>query len=111
MTLEKIKRNHYCSPDADTCGHFSRRQARKIIRMERSHVRSLIKEGSLNRRDRFICNHCGTSIKLEDWLWLQCGGLRCQKCSTDFMGVSFVAKTSIKSPKGKRAFLYTGILI
>ena len=106
MTLEKKKRNHYRIFTADTYGHFSRRQARKAIRKERSSIRLLIKNRVMSKRERFICNHCKKVLKITDWLWEQCGCIQCPECNTEIMGIGFTDTVLIESPKAKRAFRY-----
>jgi DNA-directed RNA polymerase subunit RPC12/RpoP len=90
MTMEKKKRAHCLSPDAYKHGRFSRREVRKYIRSERKLIRSLIKKGWLRKGERFICNHCGKAIRLEDWLWEQCGVIRCPECNDWIMGIGFL---------------------
>jgi DNA-directed RNA polymerase subunit RPC12/RpoP len=87
MTLEKKKRNHCLSPDAYKHGRFSRREIRKYIRNERKNVRFMTKSGLLQKRERFICTHCGKAIRMENWLWEQGGIIRCPECNDWIMDI------------------------
>jgi DNA-directed RNA polymerase subunit RPC12/RpoP len=106
VTIEKKKRNHCLHPHAYKHGHFSRREVRKYIRSERKSVRLMIKKGKLRNRERFVCNHCGKPIRLEDWLWEQGGVIRCPECIDWIMDIEFLNRIIIEAPMAKRAFLY-----
>jgi DNA-directed RNA polymerase subunit RPC12/RpoP len=63
----------------------------------------MIKKGQLQKRERFVCNHCGKAIRLEDWLWEQGGIIRCPECDEWIMDIRFMDRVVVMAPKAKRA--------
>jgi hypothetical protein len=106
MTMEKKKREHFLRPDAFYHGHFSRQELRKYIRSERKSVCLMTKKGLLQKRERFVCNHCRKAIRLEDWLWEQGGVIRCPECNDWIMDIGFLDRIILEAPKARRACLY-----
>jgi DNA-directed RNA polymerase subunit RPC12/RpoP len=88
MTVEKRKRQHFMGWFAFN-QKLSRREARKIIRVERRDTKKLIKKGTITRKTRFVCNFCGAKLKLHEWLWERGAVIRCPKCNKEIMDIAF----------------------
>ena len=60
--------------------------------MKRKRIRSMLKKGHPLQTEKFICNHCGRAVRLEDWIQEGIGIVDCPKCGDWIMGLGFMKK-------------------